>query len=126
MAGTYTPSWTNATLHSSSTVTNGSSAQDDLNLATLGYYAIDAQVDIDIASGSPSGDVVIEVFKSCDGGTNVNSEASQRCTLSFTATGNKKRGLTITGPWCRVKVTNNTGVSVTYVGRYSGLKQTST
>jgi hypothetical protein len=123
---TYNPDWTNATLHASEAIANGGTEQDDLDLDTLGYYAIRAQIDIDIASGSPAGDVVIEVFTSCNGGTSVDTEPAQRATLSFTATGNKKRTLLIANtPWARVKVTNNTGVSVTYVGRYSGLKQVS-
>lgn len=122
---TFTPSWTNATLHASEVVATGASEQDDVNLASSGYYAIEVQIDIDIASGSPNGDVVIEVFKSCDGGTSVNTEPSQKCTMTFTTTGNKKRSLTITGPWARIKMTNNTGVNATYIGRYSGLKQAS-
>jgi hypothetical protein len=122
----FTPSWTNATLHTSGTVTNGSTAQDDLNLSTLGYYAVRCQIDIDIASGSPAGDVAIEVFTSSDGGSNVDTEPSQRLTLSFAATGNKKRSVLVSNtPWARVKITNSTGVSVTYVGRYSGLQQAS-
>lgn len=122
---TFTTSWTNATLHSSSSVSNGANVTDDVNIASSGYYRIVAQIDLDIASGSPAGDVTIEVFGSSDSGTAVDTIPSQKVTVPFSGTGNKKVSLVIDGPWCRVKVSNGTGVSVTYVGKYSGLKQAS-
>lgn len=123
---TFTPSWTiGTTLHASTTVTNGSTAQDDVNLSTLGYYRINGTIDIDIASGSPAGNVTVELFGSADGGTNIETVARQTFAIPFSATGNKKAGFVFDGNWVRVKITNSTGVTVTYVSKYSGLKQAS-
>lgn len=124
---TFTPAWTpGATLHTSSDLTVGSpTAQDDFNLASLGYYAIRAQIEINAVTGAPSGDVKIEVFSSSDGGTTVDTEPFQTFVLIFTTTGNKKRSFDIWGPWSRVKVTNSVGQTVTYIGKYAGLKQAS-
>lgn len=123
---TFSVDWTTGTtLHSSSSVSNGGTAQDDLNLDTLGYYRVHATLDFDIASGSPAGDVVIELFGSSDAGTAVDTIAFQKLTVPFAATGNKKISVVFDRPWVRTKITNNTGVSVTYVAKYAGLKQVS-
>ncbi len=125
---TFTPSWTTgSTLHASSSVSNGASTTDDLNLVSAGpYYGALIQVDIDIASGSPAGDVTIEVFGSADGGSNDDTLPMKTLRIAFTGTGNKKVSFTVYGvPFVSVKITNNTGVSCTYVGRYAGLKQAS-
>jgi hypothetical protein len=124
---TQNPSWTvGQVLHTSGTIANAASVQDDFNISTLAYYAIDCQVDIDIASGSPAGNVTIEVFHSVDGGTNVDTTAAQTKVLTFTGTGNQKTSFLVEGhPWARVKVGNATTVTCTYVGRYAGVKQVS-
>jgi hypothetical protein len=124
---TFTASWTTGqVLHTSSTVTNGSTATDAVDLDNLGYYEIDAQVEINIASGSPSGDVLIEAFGSADGGSNVDTVPLTQRRLNFVATGNQKISIPgLRGPHVSVKITNNTGVSLTYIGRYAGLQQAS-
>jgi hypothetical protein len=123
---TFTGEWTNGTLHSSSSITNGGTATDNVDLDALGYFGIRGQIDFDIASGSPAGDVVVQVFGSCDNGTNKYTEADQTFRIPFSATGNKKQGFTVFfSPYASVKLTNNTGVTGTYVGRYSGFKQAS-
>ena len=124
---TFTASWTTGQeLHGSSTVTNGSSATDDVNLASAGYYEIDIQIDLDIAAGSPNGNVTIEVFSSVDGGSNDSTVPLTTRTVAFTTTGTKKVPIVgIRGSYVAVKVTNGTGVDLTYVGRYAGLKQAS-
>lgn len=111
-----------ATLHASSSITTGNSTQDDFAMDSDGLYRAYAQIDLDIASGSPSGDVVIEVFLSSDG-SNYDTIPSQKVVVNFTATGNKKKTVTFEGFKVRVKVTNNTGASVTYVGRLVGVRQ---
>lgn len=123
----FTPSWTvGATLHTSGTVAIAGTASDAVNLATAGYYEIDAQVEINIASGSPNGDILIEAFGSVDGGSNVDTVPLTQRRLTFTTTGNQKISLPgLRGPHVTVKITNGTGVAVTYVGRYAGLKQAS-
>lgn len=124
---TFTPEWTTgAPLHASSTVTNGSTATDALDLDTLAYYEIDVQCEVNIASGSPAGDVLIEVFGSVDGGSNVDTVPLTQRRLTFVATGNQKISIPgLRGPYVSVKLTNSTGVSLTYIGRYAGLKQAS-
>ena len=124
---TFTTSWTNGTaLHDSSSVANAGSAQDDVDLDSLGYYSIVAHIDLNASSGNPSGDVTIEVFYSADSGSSVDTEPAQSVAVNFTATAQKKQSLKIEGvPWARVKVSNAIGESVTYVGTYAGLKQTS-
>lgn len=123
---TFSASWTEAqTLHASSSVATGSSAQDSIDLDTLGAYAAHVQVDLDISAGTPNGDVTVEVFKSPNSGTSVDTEPAQKFVIPFTATGSKVKSFTVLGPWARVKVSNETGESVTYVGLYAYLKQTS-
>lgn len=124
---TFTPEWTTgASLHASSTVTNGSTATDALDLDTLAYYEVDVQVEINIASGTPNGDVLIEALGSVDGGSNVDTVPLTQRRLTFTTTGNQKITIPgLRGPHVSVKITNSTGVSVTYIGRYAGLKQAS-
>jgi|SRR5688572_8293956 len=125
---TFTPSWTTGgTLHASSSVATSASATDDLNLVSAGpYYGAHIQIDLDIASGSPAGDCTIEVFGSVDGGSNDDTLPMKTLRVPFSATGNKKVSFTVYGvPFCSVKMSNSTGVSVTYVGRYAGLKQAS-
>jgi hypothetical protein len=108
-------------------ITTGNSVTDDLNLVSAGpYYGALIQCDLDISSGSPNGDVVIEVFGSPDGGTSDDTIALKTIRVPFTATGNKKASFTIYGiPFCSVKVANSTAASCTYIGRYAGLKQSS-
>ena len=124
---TYSAAWTvGQTLHGSSSITNGSSATDAINLATLGFYEVHAQIDLDIAAGSPAGNVTIEVFAAADGGSNVDTIPLTSRVVAFTGTGNKKVSIPgIRAPHVSVKVSNATGVAVTYVGRYAGLKQSS-
>lgn len=113
-------------LHTSQTLANGNTANASLDLKTPGYYAAAVQVEFDIPSGTPNGDVVINVYGSVDGGSNVSTEPMQRRVMSFSAIGNKKVDLLVGRvPWARVAVTNNTGVSGTLVSRYSGFKQLS-
>lgn len=124
---TFTPSWTvGQPLHTSGSVASAGTASDAVNLATLGYYEIDAQVEINIASGSPSGDVLIEALGSVDGGTNVDTVPLTQRRLTFVATGNQKVSIPgLRGPHITIRITNSTGVSLTYVGRYAGLQQAS-
>lgn len=123
----FTPAWTTGgPLHTSGTVAIAGTATDALNLATLAYYEVDAQVEINIASGSPNGDILIEVFGSVDGGSNVDTIPLTQRRLTFVATGNQKISIPgLRGPHVTVKITNGTGVAVTYIGRYAGLKQAS-
>jgi len=123
---TYESDWTeNLSLHASSSIANGANEVNDLDLAGSGYYGAIVQVDIDIPSGSPAGDVTVEVFRSADGGTSVDTIPAQKVALPFTTTGNKKQSIVVDGPWNRVKVSNGTGATLTYVGRWAGLKQVS-
>src|SRR3990172_6793508 len=113
-------------LHTSQTLASGNTANASLDLKTPGYYAAAVQVAFDIASGTPSGDVVINVYGSVDGGRNVDTERMQRIAIPFSAIGNKKRSILVGRvPWARVAVTNSTGASGTLVSSYSGLKQLS-
>lgn len=124
---TFTASWTTGVaLHGSSTLANGGTDTDSVNLTTAGYYGIVIQEDINIASGSPNGDILIEILSSSDGGSNTDTEAATVRRINFIATGNKKITIPVLGyPYVTSKVTNNTGVSVTHVSRYAGLKQAS-
>lgn len=125
---TYTPTWTTGvSLRTSTAIADGANLTDTINLATSNYYEVDVQVEFDISSGTPNGDLVIEIFQSVDGGSNVDTEARLTRRLTFTATGNKKTTLrAIGGPHVTTKYTNNTGVSGNVVVRYAGLKQSST
>ncbi len=127
---TFTPAWTEGiTLHSSSTITTGNSTNDNFDLKDISggpYFGAVLQIDLNIASGSPAGDVTIEFFGSADGGSNNDSIAFSTMRVPFSGTGNKKISRTVyLMPHVNVKVSNATGVDVTYVGRASGLKQSS-
>ena len=68
----FTPTWTTGTsLRSAASIANGANLSDTINLATLNYYMVDVTIGFNISSGTPSGDLVIEVFQSADGGTTV-------------------------------------------------------
>jgi hypothetical protein len=126
---TFNPSWTVGTsVRAAASIANGANLTDALNLSTLGpYYGIDAYVAFDIASGSPSGDLVIEVFHSVDGGSTVATVASVTRRINFTAVANK--GLVIQGirgAHVTLKYTNNTGVTGAVTVKYCASKQTST
>ncbi len=126
---TYTPAWTEGiTLHSSSSITTGNSTNDNFDFKDISggpYYGAVLQFDLDISSGSPSGDVTIECFFGPDG-TNFDTIAAKTMRVPFTGTGNKRVSTTLYGVnnsnW---KVSNSTGASCTYVGRAAGLKQSS-
>lgn len=124
---TFTGDWTEGvTLHSSSTLANAASHTDDIDIDTAGYLEVEAQVSIAIASGSPAGNVVIDVLASPDSGSTFDTEPLLTVTIPFTATGTKNKTVPgLTGPYRRIKVTNNTGVSVTHASKYAGLKQVS-
>jgi len=123
---TFQPDWTEGVeLHASEVIAQNGSEQDDIDIDYLGYYAIRGQIDVTAATGA-SGDVIVELYGSCDSGSHVDTEASQRIPISFTAAAQKIRGFTFgPGPWVRVKVSNYTGQNVTYICRYAGLKQVS-
>ncbi|MFH0901386.1 MAG: hypothetical protein V2A73_12230 [Pseudomonadota bacterium] len=126
MAATFTPSWTvTQELHASSSVANAGTATDSLNLATLGYYEVDAQIQITPAT-TPSGDVLIEAFGSVDAGTSADTVPLTQRRLTFTTTAVQRISIPgLRGPYVSIRITNSTGVSVTYVGRYAGLQQVS-
>jgi hypothetical protein len=124
---TFTPSWTvGQTLHTSGSVASAATASDAVNLATLGYYEIDAQIEINAASAA-TGDILIEALGSADGGTNVDTVPLTQRRLNYAAaTGNQKVSIPgLRGPHITIRITNSTNVSVTYVGRYAGLQQAS-
>lgn len=124
----FEPTWTTGvSLRSAAAIANGSSLSDTINLATSEYYLVDVTVGFDISSGTPSGDLVIEVFQSVDGGTTVDTIARVTRRINFTATANKITTLrALSGPHVTVKYSNNTGVSGNVTVKYAGLKQTST
>lgn len=124
----FTPTWTTGvSLRAAAAIANGASLTDTINLATSLYYQIDITVGFDIASGSPSGDLVIEVFQSVDGGSLVDTIARLTRRINFTGTANKITTIrALGGPYVSIKYTNNTGVTGNVTVKYAGLKQTST
>lgn len=124
----YETTWTTGTsIRSAESLGNGSNVSDPHDLKTLKFYEIALQVTFDIASGSPNGDLLIELFGSADDGVSVDTEPFLTRRLNFTATGNKKRTIRgIGGPHVTSKCTNNTGVTGTITIKRAGVKQSST
>ena len=124
---TFSASWQTAVeFHAAAAISNGANAQDAIDLQGDGAYAMEIQAILTISSGSPNGDVLLEVFGSGDGGTSIDTEPLLQEVVNFTATGTKIKSLSVEGrSWVRVRVTNNTGVSVTYTGKRRALKQIS-
>jgi hypothetical protein len=124
----FTPTWTTGvSLRAAAAIANGANLTDTINLATSLYYMVDVTVGFDISSGTPSGDLVIEVFQSADGGTTVDTIARVTRRINFTATANKITTIrALGGAFVSLKYTNNTGVTGNVTVKYAGLKQTST
>ena len=122
----FTPSWTSSVaLHASSSVADSASNTEDINLSSLGYYAVHVQVSL-TSTGTPDGDCVIEVFGSADNGTSDDPEPLQSYAISFSSATTKIFSFVVEGiPYAAVKLTNNSGESATYVANYAGVKQTS-
>lgn len=115
--------WTeNVNLHTSSSVSSGSSATDDIDLDNAGPYDMVA-ITIEIAfGGSPDGDVTVEIFGSTDSGTNDDTIAIIAASISE-ATSTTKRATYIVEnlPYIAVTVTNNDSTdAVTYDSWYAG------
>jgi hypothetical protein len=126
MAATFTPAWTTGVaFHASASLANAGVVHDDIDLAAQGYYAAEVTVSFAITSGSPSGDLVIDVFGSANAGTTVDTESISHITIPFTAQATKIKRVPLAGPWRRVQFTNSTGVSGTLVATLAGLKQAS-
>lgn len=123
---TFSSLWTeNQTLHSSSTVASAGSASDNLDLAAAGYYLADVQIDLNANTGSPNGNVTIEVFGSPNSGTKIDTIPRQTITVPFTAQAQKIVSLTVGGAFAQVKVTNGIGENLTYIALYAGLQESS-
>jgi hypothetical protein len=127
---TFNPTWPaiGTSVRAAAAIANGANLTDALNLATLGpYYGIDAFILFDIGSGSPSGDLVIEVFHSVDGGSTVATVASVTRRLNFTAVAAKSLVIqAIRGAHVTLKYTNSTGVTGNVTVKYCASKQVST
>lgn len=126
---TFTPAWTESiVLHASSTITAGNSANDTFDFKDISggpYFGACFQFDLDVAAGTPNGDVTIEAFGAADG-TNLDTIAFKTMRVPFSAIANKKVSTVVYGvPLVNWKVSNGTGQSVTYIGRAAGLKQSS-
>jgi hypothetical protein len=124
---TFTVSWTTGTnLHTSAALADAGTVGDDINLASLGYYAVQCQLTLDADTGTPSGDVTVNVYGSADGGTADDTEPLQSYVVNFTAQALKRFSFVVENmPHIRVEVTNNVGESITYSAIYAGLKQSS-
>jgi hypothetical protein len=111
-------------VHASSSVSNGSSAEDSISLVATDkeFIIVNVQFSCNPAA-SATGDCTCEIFAAPDG-TNYDTEALLSTVISFVAKSAVKRATICLPPMSRfkAKMTNNSGQSVTYIGEYSGLK----
>lgn len=122
-----TADWTEAqTLHSSSSITAGSSATDDIDLDNLGAIAVMIQIEI-IFGGTPDANVLVEILGSVDSGTQDDTEVLHSFTIEDTASATKRQSIVVHDvAYLAVRVTNNdTTDSVTYDGLYAWLQRDS-
>ena len=123
-----TADWAEAqTLHSSSSISAGSSVTDDIDLDNLGALGVAIQIEI-IFGGTPDANVLVEILGSVDSGTQDDTEVIHSFTIEDTASATK-RGPTITVfdfPYIAVRVTNNDSTdSVTYDGLFAWVQRDS-
>lgn len=124
---TYKPSFvTGTTLLSSTALADGNSRTDNLNLATNEDYESNVQFQFDIGSGTPSGDMTVEMFYSVDAGSGIDTEPAYTMVVNFTATGNKKKTIAgVKGTFVQFKTSNDTGESCNVTIKYDRMKQVS-
>jgi len=126
---TFNPTWPalGVSVRAAASIANGANLSDALDLEDLGpYYTLDLFVLFDIASGSPSGDLLIEIFHSVDAGSTVATVASVTRRLNFTGVAAKSLVIQgIRGPHITAKYTNGTGVTGAVTVKYAASKQVS-
>jgi len=125
---TITSSWTeNQEHHASSSISSGSSATDSIDLADAGYIQVDIQIWITFGTSTDDG-CTVEVFSDSNSGSSPDTIALTSLEIPNTDSETKKVTITVKyKAFVDVKVTNNDGSeSVTYVGKYTGLKIAST
>jgi len=124
---TFSAARTEVTEHTAAAVADTATDTDDIDLETGGYYEALIFVSVAIASGSPSGDVTIRVYRSGDAtSSKLETEPSITTTLNFTATGTKSKTIGgIRAGYVRVEVENQTGEAATWDLLWEGLQQTS-
>lgn len=113
---TIKPDWTeNVNVHSSASLSSGSSATDDIDLDTLGADKVFLTIEI-IFGSTPDGNVLVEVFGSADSGTNDDTEPLFSYTVEEGVSATKRKSIEIPSlPYIAITVTNNdTTDSVTY------------
>lgn len=118
MPSVFKPSWTTGVaLKTAATLNAGGSLQDDVNLASDGYFEAEFFVSVTTIA---AGDITIEVFGSSDVGTSISTEPLQKFIIPFTAAATKSRSFVISGPWRRVKVSNGGASNATLTTKLAG------
>lgn len=124
---TFSASWSvSNSLRSSAALNDAASLEDSVNLNTLGAYECGIEDEVTIASGSPSGDVVVEYYFSSRSTSNFDTKPSATQRLTFTATGTQQCSMHgLRAPFVKRKITNSTGENGTLTSNYDYLKQVS-
>lgn len=125
---TITPSWTeNVNLHTSAVLSAGSTATDDIDIATEGYDAV--AIVIEIAFGStPDGDALVEILASSNSGTDDDTEPVTSFIIEAATSTTLRKTVVIKDlAYIAVAVTNqDTTDNVTYDSWYAGRQWDST
>lgn len=125
---TFKGDWESAVnLITSATITNGNeSANGDINFQSLGHYVEHIQFAAVVASGSPTGDVVANVYSSVDN-SNWDTEPLMSVALPIPGTGTHRKSFSIVGVrHARVRLKNSSGVSADLAATRAGFIQQST
>lgn len=100
----------------------GASVTGDLNLANSGYENLRATLETYVG-GSPDGNVVLEVYRSNNGGTNDDSFPFHKQTIVASTSRNERTpvGKFVNEDYLAFKVTNNDTTDVVSISLYCSL-----
>jgi len=121
---TQTAVWTeNIEFHASSAITFGNSETDSIDIAGAGYIKIKAQIWITFGTGTDGG-VTVNIYSDSNSGASPDTIPLTSLEIPNTDSETKKVSISIElEPFVDIEVINNDGSeSVTYVGKYSGMK----
>lgn len=124
----YTTEWTNnISILAATAVSSGGSRTDNVDLASAGYFLAMLQFKVAALSGSPSGNMTFEIFRSVNTTTDIDTIPAHTFTIPFSGTSTKIITVPIANlPWFQIKTTNGIGQSADVTLKYSGLKELGT
>lgn len=126
----YTSEWTNnITILASTAVASGGNRTDNVDFAAGGVNYLQTVLQIKVAalSGSPSGNMTFEFFRSVNTTTDIDTIPAMTITIPFSGTATKVITIPMANiPWLQIKTTNGIGVSADVQIKYSGLKEIGT